>query len=226
MELLLLPSPFLGSEVYAPLAAAVERHGAEAVVAPAGDSPDASALVTDWTSRVADRGDVVLVPHSNAGYLAPAVAAATGAAVVFMDAALPERSGHLPLAPTRLRALLAGLADAEGRLPRWTRWWPHDELAEVLPEPWFSEVDACVPQVRLAYVDGGVEVPEGWQRGRRAYLAFGATTYGAELATAARLGWPRQVLNGGHLHCVVEPERTAAALVDLAGRITARAAGP
>ena len=53
-------------------------------------------------------------------------------------------------------------------------------------------------------------MPDDWERGRCAYLAFGAETYAEELARAGELGWPVRILDGArHLHCVVDPDETA-----------------
>jgi hypothetical protein len=185
-------------------------------VAPSPDPPVAVDLLATWSSLAVGLGDVVLVPHSNAGLLAPAVqAAATGAPVVFVDAALPSSTGSTRLVPADLRAHLAALAGPEGRLPRWTRWWSRSDVADTLPDPWFDAVDDVVPEVPLAYVDGEVPVPEGWTDGRCAYLAFGST-YAEELGVAARHGWPHRRLDGaGHLHLLVEPAETAATVADL-----------
>ena len=215
-HLLVLPSPFLGPAPYEPLVAALSSLGYAASVAPSPDPPVAADLLATWSSLAIDTGDVVLVPHSNAGYLVPVVAAAAGnAAVVFVDAALPATAGSTRLAPAHLRAHLAALARPDGRLPRWTRWWSRSDVAGTLPDPWFDAVDDAVPEVPLAYVDGEVPVPEGWADSRCGYLAFGST-YAEELGFAARHGWPHRRLDGaGHLHLLVEPGDTAAAVVDL-----------
>jgi hypothetical protein len=220
-HLLVLPSPFLGPAPYGRLATALSARGYEASVAPSSASPVAGDLVVGWSALARDLGPVVLVPHSNSGYLAPAVSEACGGVpVVFVDAALPASTGATPLAPPAFRARLAAMAGEDGRLPRWTRWWSRAELADTLPDPWFDRVDAVVPQLPLAYVDDRVPVPAGWESGGRAYLAFG-TTYTEEWALAERHGWPRRRLDrAGHLHLLVEPGETAAALADLVAQLT------
>lgn len=214
-HLLVLPSPFLGSDVYSPLPPALVGTGHSASVAPTVDPPEPNGVIEAWTQEAARTHDVVLLPHSNAGLLAPAVAALVGAPIVFMDAALPLAEGSTPMAPPNLLTVLEGLAGPDGRLPRWTRWWARDELAEVLPDPWFERLDALVPEVPLSYVHGEAPVPAAWERESRAYLAFGST-YADEVATATRLGWPVHTVTGAHhLHCVVEPDDTAAAVTGL-----------
>lgn len=220
---LVLPSPFLGAQAYRPFVDELRSLGHEASVAPYDEPPVAAALVEAWAAEAAARSDVVLVPHSNAGFLAPAVSDAVGGLpVVFVDAALPGGAGTTRLAPTAFRDHLATLAAPDGRLPRWTRWWPRDDLAITLPNAWFDRLDASVPEVPLSYVDGEVPVPDGWAAGRCGYLAFGST-YDEEWVGAERHGWPRRRLDGaGHLHLILEPAETAAAVVDLASRISSR----
>lgn len=82
----------------------------------------------------------------------------------------------------------------------------------MLPGEWFDRIDAAAPRVPLAYADDSVEVPDGWERGRCAYLAFGAETYDEELGRVRELGWPHRIVVGRHLQCVVAPQETAAAL--------------
>ena len=212
---LVLPSPFLGSPAYAPLVAALRAGGDDASVATYAEPPVAAELVDAWSSAAAKLDEVVLVPHSNAGYLAPVVSERrSGLPVVFMDAALPAPSGTSPLVPAGLRSHLAALADADGMLPAWSRWWPRDDLDDVLPGAWFDRIDAIAPRVPLAYVDETVDVPDGWERGRRAYLAFGET-YAEELTRVRELGWPHRVVPARHLHCVVDPDETTAELRSL-----------
>ncbi len=83
----------------------------------------------------------------------------------------------------------------------------------MLPGHWFDRIDAIAPRVPLGYVDDAVVVPDDWERGRCTYLAFGAETYAEEVARARKAAWPLQVLGDArHLHCLIRPEETAAAL--------------
>jgi len=208
---LVLPSPFLGSSAYAPLADALRTGGDDASVATYAEPPVAADLVAGWSATAGRIEDVVLVPHSNAGHLAPLVSdRAGGLPIVFMDAALPASSGSSPLVPAELRSHLAGLAH-DGTLPVWTRWWSRADLDDVLPGEWFDRVDAAAPRVPLAYADDAVEVPDDWEGGRCAYLGFGET-YDEELARVRELGWPHRIVAGRHLQCVVAPHDTASGL--------------
>ena len=192
----MLPSPLLGPVAYEPLAAALRERG-HPVVADCPEPIEPQRLITLW-SRTAERADV-LVAHSNAGYLAPVVSASVGGPpVLFMDAALPPAEGTTRLAPPDFLETLRGLAGSDGRLPPWTRWWPADQMAEVLPGAWFGRVDSAAPRLPLTYFETEILTPEDWATRPCAYLAFG-TTYAGEVAFARDRGWPVVELIGHHL---------------------------
>ena len=211
---LVLPSPFLGTAAYAPLVAALGHEGDDSSVAMIPEPLSAGRLMDLWAETAAGLGDVVLVPHSNAGHLAPGVSASCGGLpIVFTDAALPASFGASALVPPGLLSMLADLVDADGLLPAWTRWWPREDVAPTLPGDWFDRIELVVPQVPFAYAEETITVPDDWERGRCGYLAFGAETYAEELARAGDLGWPMQVLaDTRHLHCLTEPDETADAI--------------
>lgn len=215
----MLPSPFLPVRAYAPLVDALGRRGWGVVVATTTTVPDGPAPVLAASVECVERErpDVVLA-HSNAGRYA--VAAAAGVPVVYVDAALPPSSGEAPLAPEALLDHLAGLSDAEGLLPPWTRWWSDEDVEAVVPDPQvLAGIRAVEPRLPLSYVRGRLGAPPGWQQAPQAFLAFGAT-YADELALADGLGWPTAVIEGaGHLHHLVQPDAVAAAVVDLATRL-------
>lgn len=215
--MLLLPSPLLPASAYMGLAASLEQRGLDVTVAPAntGAPADAMTLIRTW---VASAGHAtILLAHSNAGYLAPATRDLTcrGSRVVFMDAALLPESGAAPLAPARFRAHLARLADDDGILPPWTRWWSREDLEGVIPRGSFDELDRACPRLPLSYFDTELVAPQRWAEAPNAYLAFG-TTYAEELAFAQKHRWPHDVIPGGHLHFLFDPEAVASGVISLA----------
>ncbi|GAA5015856.1 hypothetical protein GCM10023258_00890 [Terrabacter aeriphilus] len=224
---LLLPSPLLPGHVMDDLAVSLGRAGLPATVAapdlaPGEGPPD---LVDRWARQV--RSGTVVVAHSNAGYLAPHVrrAAGTGGPVVFVDAALPPPSGHHRLAPPALRSWLGELAEDEGLLPPWTRWWPREDLEQALPTGQFDDLDRTCPRLPLRWFDTTLTAPPGWAAEPDAYLAFG-TTYADERAFAARRGWPVADLDGGHLHLLAEPDAVADAVLALVAQLSRGAGAP
>jgi hypothetical protein len=192
---------------------ALDERGYAAELADASRPVSGSALVERWRPLTAGAG--LLVAHSNAGYLAPLVRPQPTTPVVFVDAALPPASGTTRLAPVRFRAQLAALAEADGLLPAWTRWWPREAIAEVVPAELVDRIDGDCPRVALEYLDSEVAAPDGWATGPNAYLAFGET-YADELAFATENGWCTSTLIGGHLHLLWDPSGVAEAVDRLA----------
>ena len=211
----LLPSPLLGPAVWEPVAAALRVAGRACAVVPgAGTSP--AEVLTDFEAELPD-GPLVLVPHSNAGLYVPALAEGREiVAAVFVDAALPSRDGGpTPLAPTGLVDFLRTLADADGVLPPWSRWWDEASIAALFPDDETRRrVQAEERSLPLSYFTDAVPSPP-WNHLRCAYLAFG-DTYADEVAQARAAGWPAEVVDGGHLEMLHCPERVARRVVALA----------
>lgn len=231
-RVLLLPSPLLPRTVHAPFLDALgealwsmQRRECSVDVAAFPRPPaDAAAVLGAFRSRVEEMTPDLVLTHSNGGRYA--ALAAPGVPVVHVDAALPAESGDpSPMAPGAMLERLAGMADDAGLLPPWSRWWPEEDFAAVLPDPGArSALREREHRVPLAYFRSQLGAPTGWTEGPQAYLAFG-DTYAHELGLAHRHGWPTERLEGaGHLHHLVEPSVVAEAALGLATRI--RGAGP
>jgi hypothetical protein len=213
----LLPSPLTGPVAWEPVADVLRAAGWDTVVA---DLPEAVAapgdVVRAFRAALPVDHDVVLVPHSNAGLYVPLLAAGVRhATCVFVDAALPMTPASTRLAPAPMLRFLAGLADDEGVLPPWSRWWDEADLVRLFPsDSWRERVRAAEPRLPLSYFDESLPVPAGWDAMPCAYLAFG-DTYAPERDDAVGRGWSVRTMAGGHLHMLVEPESVADALEDL-----------
>jgi hypothetical protein len=221
----LIHSPLVGPATWRGVAAEIVASGGDAAVPSMlgfadGGPPYWPAFVRGVVSACERiEGAIVLVVHSGAGPLVPAMVSHLGGrvtAVVFADAPVPPESGSAVLAPPQLRDLLAGLA-VDGVLPPWSSWWGPDALAALVPDDQVrAALEAEMPNLPLDYFDRTVTVPDGWTAGvRNAYLLF-SDVYAEEATEAARRGWPVQHLSGTHLHNVTHPASVAAALVSLA----------
>lgn len=214
----LLGSPFLGPEVWEPVAGRLTGAGHDvAVLAGRGSSPEEVGL--SFAAGLPDDDGLVLVPHSNAGlYVAGIVAARPVGAAVFVDAVYPGPGRTTPVAPPELVAELADRADEDGLLPPWTQWWPDAEVDALFPdEAVRAGVVAGEPRVPASYLSSRVVTPPGWESVRGAYLAFGET-YALEVDLAREWEWPVVGLDGGHLHMLVDPDGVAGAIAELAAR--------
>ena len=180
-----LLSPLLPARAYAPLAHALGRRGWGAVIAAVPQAPDGpDPVLAAYRDAVTSHRADLVVAHSNAGRYA--VAAAGGAPVVYVDAALPPEHGEATLAPEGLLDHLTRLADDDGMLPPWTRWWGDDDIATVVPDPAvLAGIRADEHRMPLSYLRSSLGAPDGWTSHPQAYLALG-DTYAQETALARR----------------------------------------
>ena len=215
--IVLLPSPLLGPVAWSPVADRLHAAGRRVRVLGLPDGPVLPGdVLARWQEDLGAEQRPVLVPHSNAGYYAPALAGATDATgTVFVDAALPGPGGSTPLAPADFEGFLRALADEHGLLPPWTRWWAEADLDPLFPDAaWRRRVEEREPRLTVGYFEATLPVPDGWTRRPCAYLAFGAT-YATETRRARAQAWPVRVLPGEHLHMLHDPDAVTAALLEL-----------
>lgn len=214
----LLGSVFLPTSTFEPLARVLTALGHDVRIAATDHATSSDDALGAYRAVLGDRDDpreTVVVAHSNAGTYVPAlVEAGNVGSAVFMDAVLPGPDGasqptvRLDLAEA-LRPLIT-----DGALPRWTEWWPRDDVLGLFPdERGFAEVHEASPRVAAGYLDDVVEVPRGWPAGLRAgYLAFG-DAYADERRAAESLGWPVRTLDLGHLGHFEQPPSVARELL-------------
>jgi hypothetical protein len=158
--------------------------------------------------------DGVLVAHSGAGALLPAVAAALPhrpAALVFVDAVLPPATGEVALVPPAFLDHLRDLA-VDGLLPPWADWFGPDAMAEQVPDAARrAEALADLPRLPLAWFLQHPTVPDGWAATPAAYVRLSGA-YDDEAADARARGWPVAVLDRTHLAAVTHPREVADAI--------------
>jgi pimeloyl-ACP methyl ester carboxylesterase len=140
--MVLVHSPFLGPSAWEWVARELDRRGRSAVVAALRGVAEEPYRpwrdVREAVDAVPARGaqTVVLVGHSGAGSLLPAIAESVSrrvAAVVFVDAFLPPPSGSTRLVPVEFAAELSALA-TDDVLPPWSRWFGEDVMRDLVPD--------------------------------------------------------------------------------------------
>jgi hypothetical protein len=215
VDLVLLHSRVLGPSSWSPLTARLESFGHRCLVpepdrqpgstpTPWHELPSALASLVDGTDQP------VIVGHSGAGPLAAPVAATLDAAgVIFLAARLPPPPGPVPPAERDFVQFLEGLADEDGLLPPWSRWWGDDVLAALIDDPAVRAVVSNEqPRLPLAWFDDHFTVPNDWGNRRLAYLQF-SEAYDAEMDAARAAGSDVADLHGGHLHHINAPGEVA-----------------
>jgi hypothetical protein len=212
----LLTSPLLGPAAWGPVCAELAAIGHEAVVAAHVGAAPASAeeVSAAFVDALRPTDDWVLVPHSNAGLFAPAVARHRRVrAVVYVDARLPASGVH-PMSSQESLRFLTELADAHGLLPRWSDWWD-DDIGVLFPSE--ASRRTCESEMRrlpLDYFRDAVD-GAGWSKLSSAYLAFG-DTYAAERNRASEVGFPTTRINDAeHLHMLIDPTGVAREITQL-----------
>jgi pimeloyl-ACP methyl ester carboxylesterase len=162
---------------------------------------------------------LVLVGHSGAGSLLPAIAqSAPGrvAAIAFVDAFLPPPMGTARLVPAEFADELSALATGDV-LPPWSTWFGEGPMRDLVPDAdRRARLEREMPRLPLSVRDTELPVPAGWDRRPCAYLLLSAEPYAASAADARARGWPTAEVHGGkHLDLVRRPAAVATALLDL-----------
>jgi hypothetical protein len=222
----LVHSPVVGPSTWTPVADRLTGLGRAAIVPSLldvgeGDPPFWPRVVAAVTHRLAGTDPdqpVVLVAHSNAGVFVPVIRQGMRwpvACSIFADATVPTR-GSTPTAGEDFLPFLRGLADADGRLPRWTDWWQGEDMSGLFPSQRSRDVvTAELPRLPLAYYQEQVPAPDGWDDHPCRFLQF-SSGYEGEARQAAQRGWPVRTLPGEHLHQLADPDGVAKALLELA----------
>jgi hypothetical protein len=164
---------------------------------------------------------LVLVAHSGAGVLLPAIGEANRGRVagyIFVDAIVPEDGASRldlfssPEEVSRFREAAAG-----GLLPTWSA----DDLQEVIPNGDIRrDFAAELEPLPLAVYEEPIRVFEGWPDAPCGFLSFSrSTAYDDAIVLAKGRGWAYTELDGAHFHMLVDPAAVAGALLHLASRM-------
>jgi len=220
--LALIHSPLMGPLTWTRLAAVLGARGVAAVLPELRDDPadrrpfwqqQAAAAAADLQRQAAGQ-PLVLVGHSGAGALLPAIRQALGrpaAGYLLVDAGWPlpgqTRLETFGAEAASFRAFLAG----GGHFPNWTR----ADLQEIVPDPaWAARLTADQRPRALPFWEEPIPVFAGWPDAPGAYLLF-SEPYRASASLARAAGWPVRELPAGHFHMLVEPDAVAEALLEL-----------
>lgn len=224
--LVFIPSPLLGPSSWAPVADELRDRGWQTEVTL--DVRDPARRLPCWRRTVdgvesslrpvAAERRIVLVAHSGAGPLLPAIGAGLRqpiGAYVFVDAGLPaDGSSRLEAIAAEDPAFAAQLRDtleSGRRFPTWT----DEDLCDLIPDP--GRRQRLLAELRPRGADFWTErLPsvKGWPNAPCTYLLFSAP-YRSAADQAQRRGWPTRQLAAGHFHAVVDPSAVADALVEL-----------
>ena len=224
--LVLVHSPLVGPFTWSAVAAALRRRGIDAVVPVLRDRGESAGpywwqhamSAAAMLAALPAGGQIVLVGHSGAGPLLPAVRRVSErsvAAYLFVDAGiLHDDASRLGL----LRFELPGLADqlqahleAGGCFPEWR----DEDLRDVLPDAAVRRKMLQEMQPRgLPFWQEPLPVFDGWPDAPCAYLQF-SDGYAVPAEQARADGWAYRRLDAGHFHMLVDPEAVTTMMLDL-----------
>ncbi len=170
--------------------------------------------------RVPMERPLVLVGHSGAGLLLPAVQQVTARAVagyMFVDAGIPRdgasrldfMEAESPEWAQQLRQLLV----SGGRFPSWI----DEDLRELIPDARLRP--GLLAELRprpLAFFAEPIPVFDGWPDAPCGYLQL-SQAYDVPAAQARKAGWAYRKLDAGHFHMLVDPAAVANILIELVG---------
>ena len=224
--IVLIPSPLLGPYSWSQVHHELSERGWEALVSvdlhdPVGRQPCWRRTVGGVEARLRDVHDeraVILVAHSGAGPLLPAVGAIVQqpiAAYLFVDAGLPSggtsRLEAIATEDATSAAELCAALNVGQQFPAWT----DDDLRQMVPDQYRrrSLLNELTPRGREYWTE---ELPgvSGWPNAPCAYLQF-SSPYQSAAERARRAGWPTRFVAAGHFHQLVDPSGVADALIEL-----------
>jgi hypothetical protein len=219
VRFLLVHSPVVGPSTWRWVAEALVIAGHEGCVpdlVPAAVTGDPTALVQQAVASCRPAEDVVIVGHSGAGAVLPAIAAGLPSRprhLVFVDAGLPPCEGTFSVGGDFLGPLRE-LAD-DGLLPIWSQWWGAGVLEALVPlDQRRHEIEAELRRVPLSFYDTVIEAPRNWCTIPTAYILL-SEAYRDDAQRAAAVGWPVVERLGGHLDLVNDGEAIASILIEL-----------
>jgi hypothetical protein len=155
---------------------------------------------------------LILVGHSGAGALLPAIGHATPhpiAAYLFVDAGIP-RDGRSRLDNGPFADFIHELYATEKRYPGWT----DEDLRDLIPKA--EQRHLLLADLRpqpLAFWEEAIPVFPSWPDAPCGFLRFVPNAaYDEAEAEARRRGWAEAELAGGHFHPMVDPKAVVSAL--------------
>ncbi len=213
---ILTHSPLVGPVTWSRVAAEMRGRGLEVLVPALEDSPfSTDPFWEQHADSVASSMDpkyqnvpMVLVAHSGAGPLLPAIRASIPnpvRAYVFVDAGLPRagatRLDMMKWEDPEWAAEFASYLERGGKFPDWS----FDDLAEVIPDEGLRR--KMVTEIRprgVSFFTEPIPVFAGWPDAPCVYIRFSAP-YDKAAAQAGAADWLVYDLDAGHFHMLVSP---------------------
>jgi len=221
----LIHSPLVGPFTWQLVRDELLKRQIDTLVPPLIDHPDSTLpywqqhaqSVAQGLAQIPRDRRIVLVAHSGAGPLLPAIRQAlphTIGGYVFVDAGLP-RDGLSRLELMRLQDQ-SWAAEFQQSLLQGRRFpdWTFDDLRDIVPDAdSLRRLMAELQPRTLPFFSEPLPVFDGWPDAPCAYIKLSAP-YTRDAAQARHAGWPVREVNAGHFHLLVDPVSVADWIVD------------
>jgi pimeloyl-ACP methyl ester carboxylesterase len=221
----LVPSPLVGPLTWSLVSDQIRQRGWDVMILALKDSPHAeepfwkqhAESVSEVLAQIPDETRLILVAHSGAGPLLPAIRQLIPnpvRAYVFVDAGIPrDGASRLDLIKSEDPEWAN---DFQKELERGERFptWSFDDLQAVIPDD--SLRKQMVAELRprgLDFFTEPIPVFKGWPDAPCVYIQFSAA-YEQPAAQAQQAGWPIFKVEAGHFHMLVEPFVVTELLID------------
>jgi hypothetical protein len=190
-----------------------------------------------WTSHllehIAGGDEAMVVGHSSASVLAADLATRLPArGIILVDGEVPPSRGAAFPVRLALHDFIKGLAEPDGMLPIWSRWFAGDteRLSRVgldilsRDAAAFARFESGLPRMHVGWFDDAIELAD-WDQVPAGFIQTSAI-YDHAAAAAQRRGWPVANLQGTHLHPTLHPAETADAILAMSRQLVPGAARP
>ena len=183
-----------------------------------------------WTRNLLDyispTGESIVVGHSSASALVADLATKLPVrGIIIVDGDIPpSRGAALPVRPA-LREFIRSLAQTDGTLPVWSKWFSGDaERASLVGldilanDPVaFAKFEIGLPKLHVNWFDDAIELAS-WDHIPAGFIQT-SRIYDHATLEAQRRGWPVARLQGTHLDPTLRPAETADAIVSMSRRL-------
>jgi hypothetical protein len=188
--------------------------------------PSWSAWTAHLLAHMTSSHEPILVGHSSAsGLVADLATRLPVRGIIIVDGDVPPSQGAaFPVRPALLD-FIKGLAESDGILPIWSRWFARDAqraslvgLDILATDPVaFAQFESGLPRMHIGWFDDAVELAN-WDHIPAGFIQTSAI-YDHATAEAQRRGWPVANLRGTHLDPTLRPAETARAILSMSRQI-------
>lgn len=221
----LIHSPLVGPLTWELVRREMQQRGLTAIAPELKDRPNSTqpywqqhaGSVARVLTRIPHNREIVLVAHSGAGPLLPALRTMMDRAMLaylFVDAGIPrDDMSRLDLMRLQDRAWADQFHQALLRGERFPAWNDED-LRDVIPDDTLRRKMLAEVRLRaLEFFSEPIPVFSGWPDVPCAYIKF-STPYEWDFNQAKQAGWLVRQVHAGHFHMLIDPSAVTDILVD------------